>query len=292
MADLDKNRFKFLCRSFLDLGADEEALGLFLPVLLNEPETKSQKAGAPPRKTKIQRRTAAIAKETAQVAISGKVLPVYYDSVSGQYKSVPQISEAIMGPPKEYAWTTGLPGYKAAWDSVVSALHRLWAATQAAAAGHNSKTSRLDVFLHQIRAGIIKSGDPRIQEAIRIADKYGFFGNIRERIAEEFHNAEKRVPKDYSDQKTGNALFYDLNRFRAIIASCWVCALFWLMPDRLIADFLLRKKKGLPPGIKCNRQTISEAVKQMGLHKHKSPIVKSIGADFKLLFVEGYPPKS
>jgi hypothetical protein len=284
LMSLDQNRFKSLFRFLLfETGADEEGLRLLHSAI--------QKARAPSAKTKIQLRAAAIVKETAEVASTVKVSPVYVDVVSAKYKVVPQISAAIKGPPDEYAWTRALSGYEAAFNSAVSAVHRSWAATQAAAAGHKSKNPWLDVFLLQIRAGIIKRGDPIIQEAIRIADKYGFTGNIRERIAEEFHNAEKRVPKEYCDQETGNSLFYDLNWFRTIIAGFWVGALFWLMPDWLIADFL-RKKKGLPPRIKCNRQTISEAVKQMGLVKHDPPIVKKIGDDFKLLFVEGYAPKS
>jgi hypothetical protein len=253
---------------------------------LSQPEKKGKKL----LKTKIQQRAEAVAKETWQIASTGKVSPGYYDWFSGQYKPVPQLS--VPDPPAEYAWTRDLPGYEAAKGSAGSAVQGLWAATRAAAAGHNSKTPSLDVFLFQIRAGRIKKGDPVIQEAIAYADKHGFSGNIRERIAEEFHNAEKRVPKDYCDQGAGNSLFYDLNRFRLTLAALWVGALFWLMPDPLIAAFLLRKKNGVPPGIKCNRQTVSEAVKQMALVKHRPPIVKSIGDDFKLFFVEGYPPKS
>jgi len=291
MDDLDKNRLKSLCRSFLEVGADEEALGGFLPVLLKEPETKSPKARAHSPQTKLQQRADAIVEETWQVARIGNVLPGYYDSLSGECKPVPQLSRAILGPPVEYAWTRDLPGYGAAHSSALNALHHQWAVGRAAKAGHNSKNPELDVFLHQIRAGIIKRGDPRIEEAIRVGDKYGFSGNIRERIAEEFHNAEKRVVKDYCGVEIGNSLFYDLNWFRITLAVLWVGRLFWLMPDRLIANFLL-SNKCVPPKFNCNRQTISEAVKQMGLHKQNPPIVKSIGADFKLLFVEGYPPKS
>jgi hypothetical protein len=290
MDNLDQNLFKSLCRFLFETGADEEGLRLFHSAMANEPEAKSREPHAGSPKTKIQQRAAIIAKETWPVAVTGKVLPGYNDLSSGECEPVPRLS--VPDPPAEYAWTRDLPGYEAAKGSAVSAVHLLWAATRAAAAGHNSKTPRLDVFLFQIRAGRIKKGDPRIQEAIKIADRYGFFGNIRERIGEEFHNASKRVPREYYDQEPGNSLFYDLNRFRTIIAGCWVYALFWLMPDPLIADFLLRKKEGVPRGIKCNRQTISEAVKQMGLHKYKPPIVKSIGDDFKLFFVEGYPPKS
>jgi len=253
-------------------------------IKLSDPEKKGKRLP----KTKIQQRAAAIAKETWQVVSTGKVSPSYYDLSSGGYKPVPQLSRAIKGPPEEYAWTTGLPGFEAAVRSAANALHRLWAATQAAAAGHNSKTPRLDVFLHQIRAGVIKRGDPVIQEAIDHGDKYGFSGNMRERIAEELHNAEKRVPKEYRDQEIGNSLFYDSNRFRLALAGSWVGALFWLMPDRLIADFLLSQKGVLP----TTRQAISQAVFQMGLHKQKPPIVKSLGRGFQLTFIEGYPPKS
>ena len=70
-----------------------------------------------------------------------------------------------------------------------------------------------------------------------------FLETLMSELTEELHNADKRVPKEYCDCKeTGNSLFYDLNRFRLALAGCWVGALFWLMPDRLIADFLLSQK--------------------------------------------------
>lgn len=271
------------------MGADEDALRLFISDhLVNAPKTKTRDARAHSPKTKIQQRAASIGKETWQVAVTGKVSPGYYDWFSGQYKPVPQVSRAIKGPPEEYAWTRTLPGYEAAWGSAVSAVHLSWAATQAAAAGYNCKTPRLDVLLFQIRAGKVKREDPRIQVAIKIADKYGFFGNIRERISEEFHNAEKRVKKEYCDFNVSNSFFYDLNCFHVTLAALWVGWLFWLMPDRLILDFLLRKKAGPP----TTRQAVSDAVKQMGLRKHDPPIVKSIGGGFQFRFIEGYPPKS
>jgi hypothetical protein len=258
-----------------------------LAMKLSEPE----KRGKSLPKTKIQQRAAAIVEETSHVATVGSVFPGYYDSSSGMYKPIPQLS--VPGPPLEYAWTTGLPGYEVAVGSAVRARHRLWAATQAAAAGHKSKTPWLDGFLFQIRTGRIKRGDPIsdaiVKEAIKIADKYGFSGDIRERIAEEFHNAEKRVAKDYSYRETDNPLFYDLNRFRTALAHCWVGGLFWIMPDQLIADFLLGQKGVRLP---TTRQAVSQAVFQMALHKHKPPIVKSLRRGFQLTFIEGYPPKS
>jgi hypothetical protein len=254
---------------------------------LSEPEKEGQSLP----KTKVQRRAAAIVKETAEIASAVKVLPVYADVITAEYKAVPQISAAIKGPPREYAWTKDLPGYDAAFGSAATAVHRLWAATRAASAGHDSKTPRLDAFLHQIRAGVIKKGDPAIQRAIDYADKCGFSGNIRERIAEEFHNAEKRGSKNYCGLNVSDSLFYDLNWFHITIAGLWVGALFWLMPDWLIAEFLLGQKS-VPDRFKCNRRTISQAVKQMGLLKHERIIVKSIGEGFQLAFIEGYPPKN
>jgi hypothetical protein len=239
-------------------------------------------------KTKTQSRVDAIAKETAQVAATGNVLPGFNDFSSGEYKPVPQLSRAIKGPPEEYAWTRDLRGYEAARGSAVNALQGLWAATHAAQAGYNSKTPLLDVFLFKIRTGRIKRSDPLIQKAINHADKHGYPGNIRERIAEEFHNAEKRVKREYCDFNVSASLFYDLNPFRTTLVAGWVGALFWLMPDRLIADFLL-SKKCVPP---TTRQAVSQAVKQMGLHKHERPIVKSISHGFQLTFIEGYPPKA
>lgn len=284
MDEVDKTLLKFHLGHDL-AGLDEDGLKRFCSALVSEPITNKRKAHRPAQKTQTQLRADAIVKETAQIAANGSVLPGYYDSPSGEYKPVPQLS--VPGPPVEYAWTRTLPGYEAAWRSAVSAMHLLLAATQAAAAGYNSETAQLDVLLFKIRAGRIKRDDPRIQEAIKTADEYGFSGNIRERIAEELHNAEKRVPKEYCDQGTGN-LFYDLNRFRLALARCWVGALFWLMPDRLIADYLLSQKGVLP----TTRQAISQAVFQMGLHKHKPPTVKSLGRGFQLTFIEGYPPKS
>jgi hypothetical protein len=284
MSDFDRNRLASLFREFLEEGADEKALRLFLAVLVDEPASKSPKTHAP--KTEIQQRAAEIAKETWQVASTGEILPGYYDSARGEFKPVPQLS--VPGPPEKYAWTKTLSGYEAAVSSAVSAVHRSWAPTQAAAAGHKSKTPSLDQFLFLIRAGRIKRGDPRIQQAIAYADKYGFSGNIRERITQELHNAEKRVPKEYCDFKASASLFYDINCFHITLASLWVRCLFWLMPDKLILDFLLRNRAGPP----TTRQGISQAVSQMELVKHQPPIVKSIGRDSKLVFVEGYPPKS
>jgi hypothetical protein len=290
MDDVCKNLLywlKHFCRFLLvEKGVGEESVRLFHSAIVNEPETKSRKGRAPSPKTKIQLRAATISKETWQVAVTGKILPGYDDLSSGECEPVPQLS--VSDPPAEYAWTRDLPGYEAAKGSAVSAMHLLWAATQAAAAGHNSKTPQLDVFLFQIRAGRIKKEDPRIQEAIRIADKHGFSGNIRERIVQELHNAEKRVAKDFCDFNVSKSFFYDLNWFHMTLAALWVRGLFWLMPDRLIVDFLLRTKAGPP----TTRQAVSQAVLQMGLVKHQPPIVKSIENGFQLLFVEGYPPKS
>lgn len=248
--------------------------------LLSEPQKKGK--GFP--KTKIQRRANAISKETWQVAITGNVLPGYYDLSSGACKPVPQLS--VKGPPEEYGWTRALPGYEPGYRSAVNTLHRLWASTHAAAAGFNSKTPELYVLLFQIRAGRIKRGDPRIQEGINFADKHGFSGNIRERIGEELHNAEKRVQKGCCGVEIEDSLFYDLNPFRVVLAALWVGGLLWLMPDHLAAEFLSSK------GVPVTRQAVSQAVWQMGLRKHEPPLVKSIGDNFQLRFVEGYPPKS
>ena len=115
------------------------------------PEPKKKRKNRP--KTKIQLRADAICEETWQVASTAEVLLGYYDSVSGQFRPVPQLSLAIKRPPEEYGWTRALPGYEIAFSSAVSAAHGLWAATHAAAAGYDSKNPQLDVFLFQIRAG-------------------------------------------------------------------------------------------------------------------------------------------
>ena len=93
MNELDENCFKSLCRSFFEMGADEEALRLFISNhLVNAPETKTREARAHAPKTKIQQRAARIAKETWQVGVTGKVLPGYYDLSSGECQPVPQLS--------------------------------------------------------------------------------------------------------------------------------------------------------------------------------------------------------
>src|SRR5262245_57435886 len=67
--------------------------------LLSEPE----ETGKNSPKTKIQQRAAAICRETWQVANAGHVSPGYYDTFSGKYKPVPQLS--VPDPPKLYEWT-------------------------------------------------------------------------------------------------------------------------------------------------------------------------------------------
>ena len=132
----------------------------------------------------------------------------------------------------------------------------------------------------------LKGGIRESRRRSRSPDKYGFLGNIRERISEEYHNAEKRVQKGFCGVEIGNSLFYDLNPFRVVLAALWVGGLLWLMPDRLIAKFLSSK------GVLVTRQAVSNAVEEMSLAKHKAPLVKSIGNNFQLRFVEGYSPKS
>jgi hypothetical protein len=285
MDEVDKTLLKFHLGHDL-AGLDEDGLKRFCSALVSEPKTNKRKAHCRAQKTPTQLRSDAIVKETAQIAANGNVLPGYYNSVSGECKPVPQLSVTIPGPPLAYAWTRDLGGYEAARMSAVNALHREWASGQAAAAGHSSKTPEIDEFLFLIRAGRIKKGDPVIEEAINVADKRGYSGNIRERIVQELHNAEKRVPKDFCDFNVSKSFFYDLNWFHMTLAALWVRCLFWLMPDALIVDFLLRKKAGPP----TTRQAVSQAVLQMGLVKHEPLLVKSIGRGFELVFVEGYPP--
>jgi len=285
MNDVDENFLKSLCRSFFEMGADEEALKLFISDhLLNTPETETRTAYAHAPKTNIQRRADAIVKETWYVASTGSVTPGDHDLLTGEFNVVPQVT--IKAPPKEYAWTKSLCGYEASRISAINGLHRLWASTRAAAAGFNSKTPHLDELLFLIRAGQIKRGDPRIQEGINFADKYGFSGNIRERIGEELHNAEKRVSRRYFGAEIWDSMFYDLNPFRTSLGLLWVGGLFWLMPDHLIAEFLSNKSNP------TTRQAVSQAISDMGLTKHEPALVKSLGDNFQLRFVEGYPPKT
>ena len=97
------------------------------------------------------------------------------------------------------------------------------------------------------------------------------------------------MPKEDCDRETDNSLFYDLNPFHTALAYCWVGALFWIMPDQLIANFLLSQKGVRLP---TTRQAVSQAVGRMGLVKHDPPIVKSLRPGFQLTFIEGFPPKS
>lgn len=229
-----------------------------------------------------QQLATAIMRETSLLAVPGEVVPVYGDVVAGAYKPVPQIP--VGGPPPRYARTRDLPGYDKAVASVHRALHREWALTRAAKAGHRSRAPWFDALFHKIRAGQIKRGDPRIEEAIRLAAQTGY-GDIAERIGEEFHNADKRRERGGQD-----CLLYDINLFRVRLASLWVHCLLWLMPDRLIAEFLIRK--GVVPGMKCTRQTVNRAVKEMRLFRHKPLLVKefvnSTDQNFLIVFHDAY----
>jgi hypothetical protein len=293
MAGIDSDRAMRLVRELSAQGVnDPDGVKRLLSSVADGPRPKKRNVRAAVPETKTQLRAEAIVNETAPlVGITGSISPCYFDSINGEWRVVPTLPQAILSVPKEFAWTKTLAGYEDARMSAVNALHRLWASGQAAAAGHNSKTPRVDIFLFQIRAGRIDKNDPSIPKMIDCAEKHGFPCNIRERIIEEFHNAEKRVGKRYCGVNIANSLFYDLNFFRMVLAVNWVGLLFWLMPDRLIADFL-SSHNFVPEDYNCNRQTISEAIKQMRLLKSKPPIVKSIGSNFRWFFTEGYPPKT
>ena len=191
------------------------------------------------------------------------------------------IRDTIREPLPILAWTRELQGYEDARISAENALPRIWDVTDGVRAirAIGEGNPWLGFCLYKIRAGLLRADSPEILRCVQHAQKMGeaewFFG----RVAAELKNAKKRVP--------GAPQF---NRFRAFLATTWVRSGLWLMPDHLIARILPMPHAGF------TRQTISRAVKELGLVKHpdtaRAPIVKGLGPGPVFIFREGYLPKS
>jgi hypothetical protein len=202
----------------------------------------------------------------------------------GQRVPPERFRNLIEEPVRVLDWTKDLPGYEDARLSAENAMRRIYAATDAAQVGFESEAPTFDVFFHKVRVGLIRANSLEILRWLQYAQRIGETESYLfiERLADELKNAKKRVP--------GAPQF---NWFRALLARCWMRNGFWLMSDDLIARRVttIRLK---PDG--CNRQTITKAVKELGLVKHqdtaRAPIVKGFGKDGALIFREGYPPKT
>jgi hypothetical protein len=193
----------------------------------------------------------------------------------------------ILEPPPNLSWTKSLPNYEDARLSAENAMRKIFALTDSAniafEAGH-PESVRLDVFFGKVRIGWIQADSPKIVEMLQYAQVVGRTQSYLfiERLADELKNARKRV--------AGAPQF---SEFRALLVTHWMHHGFWLMPDDLIARIATTRKMK-PDG--CNRQTITKAVKELQLVKHPDtahrPIVKDFAKGDKLIFRDGYPPKS
>jgi len=193
----------------------------------------------------------------------------------------------ILEPPPDLSWTKSLPKYEEARLSAENAMRKIFALTDAAhigfEAGH-SESVLLDVFFGKVRIGLIQADSPKIVETLQYAQRVGRTQSYLfiKRLVEELKSARKRVP--------GAPQF---SKFRALLVAHWMHHGFWLMPDDLIARIATTRKMK-PDG--CNRQTITKAVKELQLVKHPDtahrPIVKDFAKGGKLIFRDGYPPKS
>ena len=192
----------------------------------------------------------------------------------------------ILEPPAELSWTKNLDGYDDARLSAENAIRRIFALTAAAHAGFEAghpESVLLEVFFYKVRNGLIRADNPKILLMLKYAQQVGktqaylFIA----RLADELKNAQKRVP--------GRAQF---PQFRALLVSHWMHHLFWLMSDDLIARIATTRRMKRDG---CNRQTITNIVKELHLVKHRDtvrrPIVKDMGKGDVLVFREGYPPK-
>jgi hypothetical protein len=189
----------------------------------------------------------------------------------------PLLASMIEEPLEKLSWTRNIEGYENAKLSAVNAIARLYAATDAAQAGFESETAVLDVFLYKVRAGLIQSDSPEIPRRLQYAQHINKADWFIKRLSTEFNNAKKRVPDAPQ-----------FNQFRTQIVVVWLRYGFWLMSDDLIARTATTIKLK-PDG--CNRQTITKAVKQLGLVKHqdtaRAPIVKGLGKNGVLIFKDG-----
>ena len=190
------------------------------------------------------------------------------------------IRDTITDPLPKWAWTRELQGYDDARISAENAIRRIWDATDGARAGREGNPW-LGICLYKIRAGLLRADSPEILRCVQHAQKIGKAEWFFDRVAAELKNAKKRKRAPGAPE---------FNEFRAFLATTWLRYGLWLMPDALIARVLPKPYAGY------TRQTITRAVKELGLVKHpdtaRDPIVKGLGESGAFIFREGYPPKS
>jgi hypothetical protein len=236
-----------------------------------------------PRKTRAKKiKTQAVNQVTADSVVERIV-----NELIG--RGVCPIFEALIEEPvQKLVWTKSLEGYKDARLSAADALLRLFVATDAARAGFECEHPTIDVFLFKIGAGLIKSDSPEINDMLEHAQSVGKADYFIKQLAIKFDNAKKRVVRKYGEFEISGTCVSDLNYFRTMLTSGWIKWGFWLMSDETIAS-VVNTAKLKPAG--CNRQTITKAVKELGLLKHQETIVKGIGENSVFIFEDGYPPK-
>jgi hypothetical protein len=188
------------------------------------------------------------------------------------------LRQMILEPVPNLAWTKQLDGYEDAQISAENAIRRIWSGMDAAQAGLKGDPW-LDVCLYKVRAGLLRADSAEVLRCINHAQKIDKAESFIERLTAELKNAKKRV--------AGAPQF---NQFRAVLTERWVRYGFWLMSDDLIARVVTTIKLK-PDG--CNRQTITRAVKELRLVKHRDtarqPIVNDLGEGGMFIFREGYP---
>lgn len=188
-------------------------------------------------------------------------------------------------PPWRLLWTMDIPQYVEAMVSAAFALRDLYLATENA---RHLMCSPIDRFLWEIGVGLRQWDDPEIPHYVAEAQKFNRPDIIKE-LASKIQNAKRRTTIEYGGVDLTRTGISDLNAFRWLLAKNWTSKMFWLMSDDMIARVVTTMKLK-PDG--CNRQTISEAVKQMGLVKCPGkPLVKDIGPKGIFIWADGYPPQ-
>ena len=200
----------------------------------------------------------------------------------------PFFASMIEEPLENLRLTRNIEGYEDAKLSAVNAIARLYAATDAGQAGFESEHPMIAVFLYKVGAGLIKSDSPEINDMLEHAQRVGKADYFIKQLAIKFDNAKKRVVRKYGAFEISGTCVSDLNYFRTMLACGWIKWGFWLMSDETIAS-VVNTAKLKPTG--CNRQTITKAVKELGLWKHQETIIKGIGKNSVFILKDGYPTK-
>src|SRR5712692_1824703 len=124
----------------------------------------------------------------------------------------------VREPIEKLSWTKSLPDFGEAQASARDALHRLWAQTKAAQAGHNSESPDIDIFLYKIRSQITPITDtPELHAIIGRAlksDRAGIFQDIADAQAA----ARKRRRVVYDSKVISGTVYSDFNFFRGQLA--------------------------------------------------------------------------